>query len=177
MTYALATMWHERQRFLPGVLAVAFSALLISVQVGLLLGLFTVVSLPIDRSKADVWIGYPGIQSLDLGQPIPATWQSRLAMQLEVERTEPFMTGFVFLNKPVGGPEMCLVIGSRLEAEAIGAIAELTPEMRVCLTEPGTIVLDETALLSLGLHGVGDEAQVGGHRVRLVGTSRYVSSA
>jgi putative ABC transport system permease protein len=172
LSYALATIWHERQRFLPGVLAVAFSALLISVQVGLLLGLFTVVSLPIDRSKADVWIGYPGIQSLDLGQPIPETWQSRLAMQPEVERTEPFMTGFVFWNKRVGGPEMCLVIGSRLETDAIGAVAELTPEMRVRLTEPGTIVLDETALSNLGLHGVGDEAQVGGHRVRLVGVIR-----
>ena len=30
MSYSLATLWHERQRFLPGVLAVAFSALLIA---------------------------------------------------------------------------------------------------------------------------------------------------
>jgi len=172
LSYALATIWHERQRFLPGILAVAFSALLICMQVGLLLGLFTVVSLPIDRSKADVWIGYPGIQSLDLGQPIPVSWQSRLAMQPEVERTEPLLTGFVFCNKPDGGTEMCLVIGSRLGIEAIGAIAELTPEMRVRLTEPGTIVVDETALLSLGLRGIGDEAQMGGHRVRLVGIVR-----
>ncbi len=32
MIYSLATIWHDRQRFLPGVLAVAFSALLIALQ-------------------------------------------------------------------------------------------------------------------------------------------------
>ena len=172
MSYALTTIWHERQRFLPGILAVAFSALLISMQVGLLLGLFTVVSLPIDRSQADVWVGYPGVQSFDLGQPVPATWQARLAMQPEVERSEPYVTGFVFCNKAGGGTEMCLVIGSRLGTDAIGAIAELTPEIRMRLTEPGTVVLDETALPSLGLKGIGDEAQMGGRRVRLVGIVR-----
>ena len=43
MSYALATLWYERQRFLPGVLAVGFSALLIALQCGLLLGLFDFV--------------------------------------------------------------------------------------------------------------------------------------
>ena len=33
MSYALITLWHERQRFLPGVLAVAFSALLVALAV------------------------------------------------------------------------------------------------------------------------------------------------
>ena len=30
LSFSLATLWYERQRFLPGVLAVAFSALLIA---------------------------------------------------------------------------------------------------------------------------------------------------
>jgi putative ABC transport system permease protein len=172
VSYALAIVWHERQRFLPAILAVAFSALLISMQVGLLLGLFTVVSLPIDSSKADVWVGYPGVQTIDLGLPVPEAWESRLAVQPGVERTEPYLTGFLFWGKSGGGTEMCVVIGSRLGPEAVGAIAELTPEMRVRLTEPGAIVLDETALKSLGLRGVGDEAEVVGCRVRLVGVVR-----
>ena len=43
MSYSLAPLWYERQRFLPGVLAVGFSALLIALQCGLLLGLFSIV--------------------------------------------------------------------------------------------------------------------------------------
>ena len=39
MSYSLATLWHDRQRYLPGMLAVAFSAVLIALQCGLLLGL------------------------------------------------------------------------------------------------------------------------------------------
>jgi len=63
MSYSLATLWYERQRFLPGVLAVAFSALLIALQCGLLLGLFSITSIPIDMSSADVWVGHPEVPS------------------------------------------------------------------------------------------------------------------
>ena len=42
MSYALLTLWFDRQRYLPGVLAVAFSALLIALQCGLLFGLLSV---------------------------------------------------------------------------------------------------------------------------------------
>src|SRR5438876_9672610 len=85
MSYALATLWFERQRFLPGVLAVAFSALLIALQCGLLLGLFSITSLPIDETHADVWVGHPEVPSVDLGRPIAEAWKSYLALP-EVER-------------------------------------------------------------------------------------------
>ena len=52
LTYVLCTLWHERQRFLPGVIAVAFSAALTALQGGLLLGMFAFVSLPIDHARA-----------------------------------------------------------------------------------------------------------------------------
>src|SRR5437667_265212 len=64
MSYSLATLWYERQRYLPGVLAVGFSALLIALQSGLLLGLFSITSIPIDRSLADVWVGQPKVESV-----------------------------------------------------------------------------------------------------------------
>ena len=57
MPYSLATLWHERNRYLPAVLAVAFSALLIALQCGLLLGLFSITSTPIDHAGADLWVG------------------------------------------------------------------------------------------------------------------------
>jgi putative ABC transport system permease protein len=58
MPYSLTTLWHERQRFLPGVLAVAFSALLIILQCGLVLGLLAITSMPIDHCRADIWVGW-----------------------------------------------------------------------------------------------------------------------
>src|SRR5207244_12458180 len=76
--FAVATLWHERVRFMPAVLAVAFSAVLIVLQTGLLLGTFAVVSLPVDHARADIWIGSPDLVSVEGAQPIPRRWASRL---------------------------------------------------------------------------------------------------
>src|SRR5438132_5224710 len=100
MSYSLQTLWFERQRFLPGVLAVAFSALLIALQCGLLLGLFSVTSLPIDHAAADIWVGSPDVLSVDLGRPIPEAWIARLAMQPEVIQSEIYVQGFTYWGKP-----------------------------------------------------------------------------
>jgi len=169
MSYSLATLWYERQRFLPGVLAVAFSALLIALQCGLLLGLFSITSLPIDETHADVWVGHPEVASVDLGRPIPEAWQSYLAMP-EVERTEIFLQGFAYWDKPTGGIELCLVIGSRLGPDALGAVNNLSAWHRSLLTEPGSIIVDDSEFGRLGIEKVGDYAEVTGRRVRVVAT-------
>lgn len=168
-SYSLATLWYERQRFLPGVLAVAFSALLIALQCGLLLGLFSITSIPIDMSHADIWIGHPGIPSVDLGRPIPKAWISYLSLP-EVERVEYYMGGFAYWDKPTGGMELCLIIGTSLTDHPLGAIEQLSPELRVRLSEPGAVVVDEGEFGRLGVSKVGDTAEIIGKRVRIVGT-------
>ena len=131
MSYALATLWHERNRYLPGVLAVAFSALLIALQCGLLLGLFSITSLPIDTTSADIWVGHPEVLSVDLGKPIPTAWQSYLAMpEIPSQNIEEFIQAFAYWAKPDGGSELCIVIGSRLGGQPMGAVEALTPELR-----------------------------------------------
>jgi putative ABC transport system permease protein len=175
MSYSLATLWYERQRYLPGVLAVAFSCLLIALQCGLLLGLFSITSLPIDNTSADLWVGHPEVPSVDLGRPIPAAWQSYLTMP-EVERCEIYIQGFAYWDKPTGGVELCMVIGSRLGPEALGAIKFLTPQMRAQLSEPGAIIIDESEFGRLGITQIGDTAQISTNRVRIVNTTRGIKS-
>jgi putative ABC transport system permease protein len=169
MPYSLTTLWHERQRFLPGVLAVAFSALLIILQCGLVLGLLAITSIPIDHSRADVWAGAPRVLSVELGRPVPEKYLLRVASQPEVERVELFLQGFMPWAKPDGGSEQCIVIGSRLDEDSLGAVRELTPDLRWRLTEPGAIVVDENELGRLGIRGVGDVAEIANQRVRVVG--------
>ena len=102
MQYALQTLWYDRQRYIPGVLAVAFSCLLIALQCGLLLGLFSITSIPIDNSRADIWVTHPKVPSVDLGRPIPEAWMSYIGSP-DIERVEPFMEGFGYWDKPIGG--------------------------------------------------------------------------
>jgi putative ABC transport system permease protein len=175
MSYSLATLWYERARFFPGVLAVAFSALLIALQCGLLLGLFSITSIPIDMAGAHIWVGYPDVSSVDLGRPIPEAWQSYLAMP-EVEAVEPYMQGFGYWDKPTGGMELCLVIGTRLGPEAFGPIAQLTAEHRALLALPGSVVIDEGEFQRLGIEKVGDTTEIVGKRVRVVATVQGLRS-
>ncbi len=165
MIHSPAALWHERQRFLPAVLAVAFSALLIVLQAGLLLGFFSLKSVPIDRASADLWVSHPDVPSVDLGRPIPERWLERVAAQPEVARAEPYVLAPLTLNRADGRTETCLLIGSRLDGDALGPVRDLTPQLRRALTEPGTLVTDETIT-----SGPGDDvAEVRGQRVRLVG--------
>src|SRR5262245_686535 len=160
MSYSLSTLWHERQRYLPGVLAVGFSALLIALQCGLLFGLFSITSIPIDNNDADVWMGAPGVLSVDLGRPIREAYLARMDSQPEIDRCEVYLQGFAYWAKRDGGTELCMVIGSRLSNDSLGAVKQLTPELRDLLTEPGTIVIDESDKGRLGVQQQGDSAEV-----------------
>jgi len=180
MSFSLTTLWYERQRYLPGVLAVAFSALLIALQCGLLMGLFAITSIPIDHTHADIWMGAPRVLSVDLGEPIPEGNFARLENQPEVQRTEFFLQGFGYWSKPGGGRELCMIIGSNLGDHALGRVDELDPDLRSKLSEPGSVVVDASDLARLGVKGVGDTAEIGGPKgpraVRVVGLTHGLPS-
>ena len=112
-SYALTALWHDRQRYLAGVLAVAFSAVLIALQWGMLLGMFTFASVTVDRSRADIWLGGPHIQSADLSRPIFERYLARLAAQPEVEQSEICIQQRTLWIRPDGSMEICQVVGSR----------------------------------------------------------------
>lgn len=176
MSYSLSTIWYERQRFLPAILAVAFSAVLVAVQSGLVLGLLSVLSMPVDRAPADVWVGFPSVRSVDFGRPIPERWVTRLAAQPEVDRAEGAVIGFAPWTRPGATPaetttQVCNVVGARLDPHSLAApdVVRNSPELLARLAQPMTVVVDEDELERLGIRGVGDTAEILGRRIRVVG--------
>lgn len=176
MSYALSTIWHERQRFAPAILAVSFSAVLIAVQCGIMIGLLSTISLPVDKSNADVWVCYPGVRSVDLGRPIPDRWSARVEGQPGVDRVEPAVVGFSLWTRAAtreapATPEVITVVGTRLEPDSLGANAYLraNPDLMARLRESNAVAVDRSDLGRLGIKGVGEQAEVFGHRVKVVG--------
>lgn len=177
MGYALTTIWYERNRFLPAILAVAFSAVLITVQGGLVIGLLSMMSLPVDKARADVWVGYPGVRSVDLGRPIPERWVNRVAAQPEVERVETCVIGFSLWNRATSTgeypatPEACTLVGCRMDRESLSAVEFLRndPDLLAKLSEPFAVAVDEAELGRLDIAGVGSIAEILGVRVKVVG--------
>lgn len=176
MNYALTTIWHERSRFLPAILAVSFSATLITVQGGLAIGLLSMISVPIDQSAANVWVGYPGVRSVDLGRPIPERWVGRVAADPAVERVETCVIGFslwsrLSSDRTPATPEIITIVGTRLHPDALGAMDAIRhdPDLMAKLAEPSTVAVDESELGRLGDLQLGGHAEIFGRRVRLVG--------
>jgi putative ABC transport system permease protein len=177
MSYALQTLWHEKARYASGVLAVAFSAVLIALQCGLLLGLFKITSIPIDNTRADVWVGATAVPSVDLGKPIPAGYLSRVDGRSGVLSVEPYVASFGNFTKPTGGTELCYVLGSQLDDGTAGAAGVLSREQREALAMPFAVVVDESDLGRLALDKDADGVpKINGKRVHVVGTVKGLKS-
>ncbi len=181
MSYALQTLWHERARYLSGVIAVTFSAVLIALQCGLLLGLFKITSTPIDHMTGDktstIWVGSTAVQSVDLGKPIPESFLSRVAGRPGVEMPEVYIANFANFTKPIGGTELCFLLASNLDSDSAALADVLTPELRSALHEMDTIVVDESdAAKRLRLDYEYGKPKINGKEVKLVGTVSGVRS-
>jgi putative ABC transport system permease protein len=177
MSYALQTLWHERSRYASGVLAVTFSAVLIALQCGLLLGLFKVTSIPIDHTTADIWVGSTAVPSVDLGKPIPTSYLSRVQGVPGVTSVELYIANFANFTKPVGGTELCFLLGSDVDYRSAGAANVLTREQLDALTLPDSVIVDESDMKRLGfLDNPDGKAKINGREVKLVGTVRGLNS-
>lgn len=168
---ARKTLVYEWRRFLPAMLAVGFAGLLQLLQIALVLGIFGSTSLYITGSSADVWVGYPGTQSVGLGRAIDADVEARVLMDPEVERVEPYLwvDGDWRGPRETGGVSV-FVSGIDPAADGLMFARALSPALRALLTEPDAIIIDRSALDQLGV-GIGQKATINGHEVRVVGIS------
>lgn len=176
MFYAMRSLIWESRRYIPGILAVGFSAMLIAMQVGLLVGLIGVVSVPIENSSADVWVMYPNTPACDLGRPIPKYWLERVWSQPETAVADEYIQGFSYWKTPTGATELVIVIGCNLEDGALGPSEKLPHDLKVLLTEPNSVVLDTKDAKRLDITAYGQEGEVAGQTVRVCGFTHGMGS-
>lgn len=165
---------YEWRRFLPAALAVALCGVLLLVQSALILGVFSCASVYVRHSDADLWVGYPGTQSVELGRPISPVAEMRARMDGSVARVERLQ----WLDgewRSVGGRGSLAVNVTGTDPGPAGLVfAKAIPmPMRRRLYAPDTFIVDAADLgkLRLGIDGTGE---INGHRMRLVGTVRGI---
>ena len=176
MRYAVLTVWHEKRRYLGGVLAVAISNVLICLMVGLLLGLFGLVSLPVDLSGADVWVTGKDVPSCDLATVISRDWENYLRMQPGVTATDEFIQTYGLWHKEGLGSSLIVILGVNVGPSSLGPVRQLSREQRALLCEEGAVVVDRGDLPRLGVKGVDDTAEIYGRQVRVVGLTEGMGS-
>ncbi len=151
VSLARATLRHEWRRFLAAVLAVAFSGLLVLVQLGLLIGMFGTVAVYIDESDADLWAGFTGTQSIDLGKPFNAQVETRLRLHPQVADLEPFLFAQSDWRTPDGANLFAYLLGIDPAADGMAFAKVLPAQTRALLLEPMTVIIDEADIDKLGI--------------------------
>jgi putative ABC transport system permease protein len=162
---SLRREWH---RFLPAVLAVGFSGLLILAQLALLLGIFQTVSIYVDGSSADLWIGYPDASSVDLARNIPTRYEVFLRQHPEVVAVEKLTLSSVDIRRRNGATIAGTLIGLDTRPNGMMLSTLLSRELRARLNEPDSILVDVSSVGNLQV-SVGDHLEISRKRIKVVG--------
>ena len=171
---ARKTLIHEWRRFLPAMLAVAFSGLLLLMQAALVFGIFGSTAVYITASDADLWVGYPGTQSIELGRPIGPAARTAMLMDPGVARVEPFAWVDGDWRGPAGtGGVSVFVSGISTEPDGMIFSDVLTTAQRASLKEPLAVIVDRADLSKLGVP-IGGQALINGELVRIVGVANGI---
>ena len=88
---ARKTLVYEWRRFVPSVFAVGFAGVLLVMQAALVLGIFSSAAIYVSATSADLWVGYPGTQSVNFGRNIGPDVQMRLRVDADVTAVEPYL--------------------------------------------------------------------------------------
>lgn len=168
---ARKTFIHEWRRFVPAVLSVGFTGLMLITQASLVLGIFGTAALYVRESSADLWAGYPGTQSVNFGRPVSADAEMRLRMDPDVAAVEPYqwVDADWTSEMPGSGSVSVYLSGISTDRGAMLFSRLLPQELRERLREPGAVIVDSADMDSLGV-SQGGRAWINGHAVQVAAT-------
>lgn len=173
LTLAWRNLAQDRVRFATTLAGVAFSVVLMAVQLALLLGFTATSSALIDHAQADFWIAAVGARNVDQSGDIPARERYRALSVPGVAAVAPLVVHFAPWKRPDGGTETVIVVGVDLDHPGLrpwNFVAGDSDDLR----RPDGIVIDRLYAAKLGVHKIGDRVEIYGHRARIVGFTKGI---
>jgi putative ABC transport system permease protein len=166
---------HDRLRFVVTLVGIAFSTLLMGIQLGMLLNFIHTTSTIVDHAGADIWITAPGALSVDLATPIQERRRFQ-ALSIEgVEKAEPYFLHFGFWQRSDGLRQTVIVIGVDPDAEmGLPPNLVLGPSVREALASPDGVIIDELYAEKLGVTSLNQLVEINDQRARVVGFTKGV---
>ncbi len=162
VSLARRTLLYEWRRYLAALLAVAFSGLLVLVQIALLLGMFR---------TTDLWLVEPTVASFDLARELSPRAENRVRAHPAVQRTERLALAFADWRGPQGARVAITLVALDVSPGSLAFPRSLPDELREALQPAGTVLVDQADLNKLGVEYVRDGAEIDGRRVRVAGVT------
>jgi putative ABC transport system permease protein len=170
---ALKALLADRGKLLTSLLGVAFSVILINLQVGLLRGLLQKASMLVDYGQADIWVGHQHMSNVDIGTFIPERWIHRIRGIDGVERAEPYVIMYSQMTMADGRFENVAVVGCEPTSLLGNAWVMADGDPRGIRDADG-ILVDVCDMERLGNCQIGDTREINGRRARIVGMTRGI---
>jgi putative ABC transport system permease protein len=172
LTYLIAwrNLVHDRMRFAVTLVGIAFSTLLMGIQLGMLLNFMHTTSILVDNAGADLWITAHGIRTVDLATPLEERRRFQALKVAGVAAAEPYLLGFGFWKRTDGVRETVFVAGINPDA-TMGKPWNLLSgaNARDLLLSPDGVVLDRLYAEKLSVDSIGQTFEINDHRVRVTG--------
>ncbi|CFX60006.1 Multidrug ABC transporter substrate-binding protein [Candidatus Filomicrobium marinum] len=167
LTLAFRNLFHDRVRLTVTLVGILFSIVLVAVQLGLYLGASRMITANIDQADATLWITAFGAKSFEDGGALLSTRERHQALATPgVVSVTPIVVKFAEWRKPEGGSTRVVVVGSDAEDGALKPW-NLVKGTWEDIKAPDAIAVDRTYLSDLGVHGIGDSAQIDFGRVKI----------
>jgi putative ABC transport system permease protein len=176
---AVAMLVHDRAKLIGMVFGLAFSALLMTQQMGVFLGVLELSRHTVDASRADLWVGDPHAVMTTYGAPLRPADVARVASVEGVAWASAFTVRPELAWRRDGSYEQCQLFAVDPRTLAGAPLAMLAGRVED-LRRPDAVILDAEAVdhLASGAgaararYAVGDVVVVGERRMTVVGIAR-----
>jgi putative ABC transport system permease protein len=163
----------DRIRLIIAVIGVAFAVLLMTVQLGLLIGFAITSSSLVDRAQADLWIVPRGAKDVDQAGNMFERQKYRALGVAGVDSVQSLIVRFTDWKRPDGGTESVIVVGIdpvRPALQPWNFVEGSVDDLRIA----DGVVIDELYSQKLGVSKVGETVEIMGRRARVVGITSQI---
>jgi putative ABC transport system permease protein len=170
---AFRLLVHDRLKFAVAAAGVSVSVLLILTQLGVYLGFLSTASMLFDHSSADLWLVTEGTREFDNSQTLDERAFYRALGRQGVAHAERVAYMFSEVRLKSGARQSVQLVGIDTGASLLRpwSVIEGSDDLR---STPGAAVVDRSELGKLELDGIGDESEIGGLRIRIVGLTEGI---
>lgn len=172
---ASRNLFQDRPRFVGNILGIAVSIILVTVQMGLLLGFARMITTMIEHASADLWIVPQAASSFENAGLIDEYQRFRALAVSGVTEAVPVVTGFAQWRLPTGANTPVFIVGSGSGTVGLRPWNLIEGDVRA-LAIPGAVAVDRSYSHRLGTTSYGGDVEVSGRRGRIRAVTRGIRS-
>lgn len=161
-------MFHDKLKLLGTLSGVVFATILAVQQLSILFGLLQKNTMFVDNAGADIFIAPPNTELFQPGERLQESVLLRARSTPGVAQAEPLIVTGATLKKPDGGSEPINLVGTSLDG-ALGRPWNVAAGRGESISEPETMVFEDSEREKYGSLNLGSVREVNGKRVRVGG--------